>query len=477
MSSTGGAGAGAGAHILVFPHPAQGHIIPLLDFTHLLSAKGFTITILVTPKNLPILSPLLSTSPSIQTLVFPLPPHPTIPPGVENVKDLPLTSSTAAIVRALTGLRDPIIQWFRSHPSPPVALISSVFLGWTESLARQLAIPRIVFYSSGALAIAVLNDLVTDSNVRRDGSLHTLTAVPNAPAFQYKRLPSIFRRCIELAPKDEDWAYMRECLRANTDSWGAAYNTFAALESTYVDHARGPSGRGQRVWAVGPLMAVGIGPLGRGGSSSAPAEELLAWLDASPEGSVVYVAFGSEVLLSQQQVDALVAALEASGVRFILAVKIPGQGHAAEDCGSIPDGFEDRVSGRGRVIRGWAPQAAILGHRATGAFLTHCGWNSTLEGICAGVPLIAWPMGAEQFVNARLLVEETGLAVRVGEGWDSVPDPAELARVLSESLSESKRARAKELSKACLETVKEGGSSYRDLEEMVNELNALRSEN
>ncbi|KAL0403984.1 UNVERIFIED_CONTAM: UDP-glycosyltransferase 89B2 [Sesamum radiatum] len=85
----------SGAHILIFPYPAQGHMIPLLDFTHQLAARGLTITILVTPKNLPLLSPLLSTHPhSITPLVLPLPSHPDIPPASRTPSTFPPTDSS-----------------------------------------------------------------------------------------------------------------------------------------------------------------------------------------------------------------------------------------------------------------------------------------------------------------------------------------------------------------------------------------------
>ncbi|MBA0572774.1 hypothetical protein Golob_003095 [Gossypium lobatum] len=109
-------------HILVFPYPAQGHMLPLLDLTHQLALRGLTITILVTPKSLPFLSPLLSTHPSsITPLVFPFPSHPLIPQGVEHVKDLG-NSGNLPIMAALGKLHDPLLNWFNSQTNPPVAI-------------------------------------------------------------------------------------------------------------------------------------------------------------------------------------------------------------------------------------------------------------------------------------------------------------------------------------------------------------------
>ncbi|XP_028112196.1 UDP-glycosyltransferase 89A2-like isoform X2 [Camellia sinensis] len=112
----------------------------MLDLTHQLALRGITITILVTPKNLPILHPLLSTHhpSSIQTLVLPFPSHPSLPSGVENFTDIG-NAGNLPMINALGQLHDPIIHWFKSHPSPPVAILSAFFLGWTLPLARQLA--------------------------------------------------------------------------------------------------------------------------------------------------------------------------------------------------------------------------------------------------------------------------------------------------------------------------------------------------
>ncbi|XP_017610515.2 flavonol 7-O-rhamnosyltransferase-like [Gossypium arboreum] len=176
--------------------------------------------------------------------------------------------------------------------------------------------------------------------------------------------------------------------------------------------------------------------------------------------------------------EAVASALEESMVRFIWVVKEPMKGLGIvddDDRNVVPPGFEDRVAERGVVIKGWAPQLAILGHPAVGSYLTHCGWNSALEGILAEVLLLAWPMQADHFHNTALLVDELGVAVRVCEGLETVPDASKLARALSGSLTMNlpERIRTKKLRKTALDSIREGGSSYKALDGFVEQLSSL----
>ncbi|GLT50220.1 hypothetical protein SLA2020_237210 [Shorea laevis] len=163
--------------------------------------------------------------------------------------------------------------------------------------------------------------------------------------------------------------------------------------------------------------------------------------------------------------------LEKSGVRFLWCVEEPRKGLDDEGrYGVVPEGFEYRVAKRGLIIKGWVPQVMILNHRAVGAFLTHCGWNSTLEGLVAGVNMLTWPMGADQFVNSSLLVDELKVAERVCQGAETVPNSEELAQLVAESVSEEggRRKRVAALREAALAAIKEGGSSVKNLDELVS---------
>ncbi|XVE74412.1 hypothetical protein DITRI_Ditri12bG0015000 [Diplodiscus trichospermus] len=458
-------------HILVFPYPAHGHMLALLDLTHQLSLRGLTITILITPKSLPFISSLLSSHPSsITPLVLPFPSHPLIPPGVEHVKDLGNTGNPL-IMAALGKLHDPLLNWFNSHPNPPVAILSDFFLGWTERLATRLQIPRITFCSSCALLISIFDYVWNNAEKVKSLSEVEFSHLPGSPIFKKEHLPSLFKL---YKPSDPDWEFVKDGMIANTKSWGCVLNSFDALETQNVQSLKTTVGH-NRVFTVGPLSFTGPDRSGRGNSGSGfdPNDQLLAWLDGCPDGSVVYVCFGSQKLLRKEQMETLGNGLEKSGTRFIWVVKPGTTRQQEEGLGVVPEGFEKRVTGRGLVIKGWAPQVLILNHKAVGGFLSHCGWNSVSEAIEGGVMILAWPMEADQYVNARLLVDDVGAGVRVCEGGDTVPDSDELGRAIAESMMEEAggvKAKAKDLKEKAMAAVSNGGSSMKDFDRFVQEL-------
>ncbi|PON36167.1 UDP-glucuronosyl/UDP-glucosyltransferase [Parasponia andersonii] len=444
-----------GSHVLVYPLPSLGHVIPLLDLTHRLLTRGFTVTVLVTPKELPLLQPLISTHSSSFLKPFVVP--------------IPEISTPIGLLEAMQKHHEPaLIQWFRSQAtlSPPVvAIISDFLIGWTYDLAVRVGVKRVVFSSSGAcdhsFSFALWKYLPKKDNPNDDDDSSTMSFpnLPNSPIYPWWQIPPIYRNYKE---GDPIWEYCRNINLADMASWGIVFNSFAELENLDLDHLKRELGH-DRVWAVGPLIpdrANNDAVFNRGGTSSIPHQQVMTWLDSRRDNSVVYVGFGSRDPLTSAQMEVLTAALEQSRVHFIFCAK------------EVSEGLEERVSDRGLVIRGWAPQVAILSHRAVGSFLTHCGWNSVLEGLAAGVVLLTWPMTADQFTNAKLVVEHCGAGIRVGEATRTIPDVAELTRLLEGSY-EAERARAEELSRAAVEAVVQGGSSEKDLDELVKWLNEL----
>ncbi|XWS13219.1 hypothetical protein CRYUN_Cryun36dG0018800 [Craigia yunnanensis] len=435
-------GAVAGVHILVIPFPACGHIRPLMDLTHQLLLRGVTtVTVLVTPKNLCHVNPLLSLHPSnVQTLVLPFPFLSSIPSGVENLQDVPV-SFVHDFITALSELYNPLVKWFQSHPSPPIAILSDMMLAsWTTKLGSHLNIPNISFMVFSASAItAWLNELET---------LHPL-------------IIETFQGCLQ--------------------SQGLIFNSFPELEGPKLNIIKAKYFvKHDQMWNVGPLVPINASDMGSekgGGLSSIPQDQVMSWLDSCQvDKSVVYVGFGTQITLNKQQMEAVASALEKSGARFIWVVKDPMKGMKNGDQSVVPKGFEGRVAGRGLVIKGWVPQVAILRHRVVGSYLSHCGWNSIHEAILAGVLLLAWPMQIDHFPNSKLLVDELGAAIPVCEGLETVPDATKLARILSDSvmsMTQQERVRAMKLREMALDAIKVAGSSCKALDEIVEKLSSL----
>ncbi|CAO2828341.1 unnamed protein product [Amaranthus hypochondriacus] len=447
-------------HILVFPYPAHGHLPALLDLTHQLALRGLKITILVTPKNLPSLTPLLSAHPtSIKTLVLPFPPHPRLLSGVENVKDIG-NSGNAPIISSLSKLKDEVIAWFRSHPSPPQAIISDFFLGFTQHWATQLNIPRLAFFSVSSFLTCILKHLWENLETRSNCDVIEFLELPRTPCLKIDQLPSIYKKFKE---GDPDWEAVKESLVMNSKSWGYVYNSFYELEGEFLDHVPKILGHG-RVYTVGPLSTIK-----RVNPDSDTTYGLFKWLDTCPDDSVVYVCFGSQTLLTEPQIKALASALERSKTRFIWVIK-------SINIEQIPSGFEEQVSDRGIVIRGWAPQVEILNHKAVGGFVNHCGWNSMFESLMAGVMLLVWPMEADQFVNGKIVVEFKGIAVKLCEGEYTIPDSDELAQTIKESFGHDvpQKVKAKEMREKALEGMKVGGRSSVRIDELVEDLRQIK---
>ncbi|ERN10286.1 UDP-glucose:2-hydroxyflavanone C-glucosyltransferase [Amborella trichopoda] len=368
-------------HVAMLPSSGMGHLAPFTRLATLLAKDhGFTVTILVPTSLVSVpesrtLDALFSSGLDIHRLPYSLPP-----PLSDNID--PFFKQWGLISRSIDELK-PILENLNGLS----ALITDISLaGAMLPLTNQLGIPNYIFFTSSALMLAFVAHFPSLST---DFANHPVD-IPGLPPFPPASIPP--------ALKDPNHAFTT-LFQANSNALpkatGIILNTFRAFETDALS-ALAMQAHVPPIFPIGPLPPDPLGP-------SAPMD----WLDGQPNGSVIYVSFGSRTTISKNQVDELGAGLEASGVRFLAVVKSKVVDEGAQGL-SV-------VKGRGIVVDGWVDQGSVLGHQSVGGFVSHCGWNSVAEAALNGVPILAWPQFGDQMINAGV-VEKSGLGVWP-QGW------------------------------------------------------------
>jgi len=468
-------------HIFFFPFLAHGHMIPSVDMAKSFAEKGVKATIITTPLNAPFFFKAIGKSKTngndihIQTIQFPS-AKAGLPDGCENVDSIPSLDLLQAFFMATGLLQDQLEQLLLKQR--PSCIVSDFFLPWTTDSAAKFGIPRLVFHGTSFLSLCVISCVKLYEpykDVSSDSEFFLLPNLPGEIKMTREQLPPF----ITSKEKTGFVKLLEEAEEAEERSYGVVVNSFYELERVYADHFRKVLGR--KAWPIGPLSLCNKDAeekTHRGKEACIDERECMEWLETKKPNSVVYVCFGSIAKFSDSQLREIATGLEASGQPFMWVVRKSKEDGVAW----LPDGFEKRMEGKGLIIRGWAPQVLILEHEAIGAFVTHCGWNSTLEAVTAGVPMVTWPVAAEQFFNEKLVTEVLEIGVPVGatkwlrlEGDSITCGAVEKAvkRVLTGEEAIDMKNKAKVLSQLAKRAVLGGGSSYSNLNALIQELSSL----
>ncbi|KAH7655499.1 UDP-glucuronosyl/UDP-glucosyltransferase protein [Dioscorea alata] len=472
MAFAGEEGGGARKlQVFFMPFFATGHIIPMTDLACLFAGRpGVEPTIVTTPANAHLIRPTLDRHAAsgchVHLLLHPF-PSVDLPTGVENLSTVS-SDECGKIFKAVELCRDIHHKLLMHHI--PDAIIADIQYWWTTDIARELGIPHITFHPIGVFPLIVMSNLFKNrvqDNVPNDS--HPFT-IPDLPGPEIKMVNSELPEFLRPHGLTEAW---HDWKRLQLESYGVVVNTFHELEREYCDLFKVV--HSQRAWFVGPLALRGKREVEAGFNK----ERCMRWLEKKEVGSVVFVCFGSWCYFEDEQLRELALGLEGSGMDFIWVVR-GGDDENVKNMEWMPEGWEERVKEKGLVVKGWVPQTAILGHEGVGVFMTHCGWNSLLEGLSFGKPLLTWPLIFEQFINERLPVEVLKVGVRVWDGFrsasvnDKVVVPADaIARAMkkfSDSNEEEMKKRALEWKEIAGAAVEEGGSSYKDLNCLIDEL-------
>ncbi|KAK4749313.1 hypothetical protein SAY87_026762 [Trapa incisa] len=485
-------------HFVLIPLMCPGHLIPMVDIACLIAQHRVLVTVATTPANTArvqatvIRATALGLPIRILEVEFPA-KQAGLPEGCENVDALPSMALVRNFMAATEMLRLPIERRIREDAAtpPPSCIVSDRNLAWTADLADDLDIPRVVFDGMSCFTHLCMHNLQLHKPHEKGAGRSELFTVPEMPRrvdFTVAQLPGNFN-----PPSNIDIQDIRERTRESAERAHAVIiNSFDELELEYIAAYRKVV-RGGRAWCVGPVSLcnkTAVGMRQRGNSCTAADETagLIAWLDSHKPGSVIYACLGSLNRVGPAQMMEMGRGLESSRSPFVWVIRGANRGEELDRWLS-EDQFEERNRGRGLVVRGWAPQVLILSYPSIGGFLTHCGWNSTLEGVAAGVPMVTWPLFAEQFFNEKVVVEVLGVGVGVGaeevihlgeEDKYGVTVRAEAIRdavvkVMSGGgEGAERRRRARELAKMAAEATEEGGSSAVNMRTLIDYIKEQR---
>lgn len=370
----------------------------------------------------------------------------------------------------------------------PDCILSDLSHPWTTDTAERLGVPRLVFSVSNFMAYSAEHSVMQHSphqKVASDTEEFEIPGLPHHIQMTKSQQPEFLLR------RDRFTAMMESYKEAERRSYGTVMNTFYELDGVYLEHYKKITGI--KAWGLGPVsLAVNKNlreKIERGNKSGMESEELVKWLNSKEPNSVLFVSFGSMTRFPPPQMAEIAHGLEDSGINFIWVIRNKDKNDSGEAPEGLPEGFEQMIKNknRGFIVRIWAPQLLILEHPSTGGFLTHCGWNSSIEGISAGQPMVTWPVSSEQFYNEKLLTEVLQVGVPVGaRRWWNMSD--EMKEIVSRENVEKGvgflmgateeaaaiRERAKQLGAAANRAVQSGGSSENNLISLMKELRSIK---
>ncbi|KAJ0967981.1 hypothetical protein J5N97_024898 [Dioscorea zingiberensis] len=422
--------------IIILPFPGHGHIFPATELAQRLATRNYQVTLLL---------PSSTSSSSSSSSSSSIPLHPLIsiiecggggPPLAHHHDDH--SAPLRDLLKKRTDGRD---------PSPlPLCAIVDVMMSQHLHIYKEFAIPAVSFFTSSACSTAL--DHATRTLSKEDLGPQEIVTVPGLPEDISITISDLTRRgpppppspphgdAPPPPPPDGPFHHHGpprlppligafhphgppppQGLEQTNGAIALLFNTCDDLERPFLDYITKETKR--PVWAVGPLLPARFWDAALGSSivhddeirpkrdSSVSKKDIIQWLDSKPRHSVIYVSFGTVVGPGDDELAELAAGLEESNRSFIWVVQAGTK--------TIQE-LARRAGDRGLVVEGWAPQLLILSHASTAGFISHCGWNSTLEAIGLGVPMLTWPVHGDQVDNAKLVTSRLKIGYPVADG-------------------------------------------------------------
>ncbi|CAM0876313.1 unnamed protein product [Alopecurus aequalis] len=452
----------AKGHVLVLPMPCQGHVTPLMELSHRLVDHGFEVTFVNTEVDHALVLTALPEGDAAAEALRGIHLE-YIPDGLADDEDRKdLNKLIDAYSRHMPGHLEALVRKIEAAGRPKVKwIVGDVNMGWSFEVAKRLGIRVASFWPASVACLAIMlkiPKLIEDGVLNETGwpeREETLQLAPGMPPLH----TSLLSWNNAGAPEGQHIIFDLVCRNNKLNDLAEI-----VVGNSFQEAEAGALKLFPNILPIGPLFADGAFKKPVGGFLRED-ERCLKWLDARADGSVVYVAFGSMAIFDPRQFQELAEGLELTGRPFLWVVRPDFTAGLSK---AWLDDFQQRVAGTGMIVS-WCSQQQVLAHRAVACFVSHCGWNSTLEAARNGVPVLCWPYFCDQFLDRSYVTDvwRTGLAVSPGE--DGVVAKEEVRSKVEKVIADAGfKERAEWLKDAASRCVSEGGSSHKNFTRFVD---------
>nr|AFK45986.1 unknown [Medicago truncatula] len=433
-------------HFLVIPYPIPGHINPLMQLCHVLAKHGCKITFLNTEFSHKRTNN--NNEQSQETINFV-----TLPDGLEPEDDRSDQKKVLfSIKRNMPPLLPKLIEEVNAldDENKICCIIVTFNMGWALEVGHNLGIKGVLLWTGSATSLAFCYSIpkLIDDGVIDSAGIYTkdqeIQLSPNMPKMDTKNVPwRTFDKIIF-----DHLAQQMQTMKLG--HWWLCNTTYDLEHATF---------------SISPKF-LPIGPLMENDSnkSSFWQEDMtsLDWLDKQPSQSVVYVSFGSLAVMDQNQFNELALGLDLLDKPFLWVVR-PSNDNKVNY--AYPDEF---LGTKGKIVS-WLPQKKILNHPAIACFISHCGWNSTIEGVYSGIPFLCWPFATDQFTNKSYICDVGKVGFELDKDENGIVLKEEIKKKGEQLFQDQDiKERSLKLKELTLENIVEDGKSSKNLQNFIN---------
>ncbi|RDX57892.1 UDP-glycosyltransferase 83A1, partial [Mucuna pruriens] len=432
-------------HFLCIPFPVQGHVNPLMQFSVFLAKHGCKVTFVHTEFSHKRGNGGKEKHEGSQMKLV------TLPDGLDPEDDRSDLVKVLLSIKSTMPARLPqLIQDIDALDvdNKITCIIGTINMSWALEVGYKLGIKGALLCPASATSLAsaaTIPKLIHDGIIDPQGhptKKQEIQLSPNMPMIDTETFPwrgfnkTFFDHLVQ------------EMQTLELGEWWLCNSTY--------DLEPGAFSISQKFLPIGPLMESGSN------KSSLWEEDTtcLEWLDEQPPQSVVYVSFGSLAVVDSSQFKELALALDLLDKPFIWVVRPSNDNKVIVNANAYPPEFH---GSKGKIV-GWAPQKKILNHPAIACFISHCGWNSTLEGVCAGVTFLCWPFSTDQFLNKSYICDVWKIGLGLNKDENGIISRGEIRNKVEQLLEdEDIKARSLELKEMTINNIEDGGQSSKNL--------------